>query len=342
MRFPRVSIIILNWNSWRDTIECLESLYRITYPNYDVIVVDNGSKDDSVQKIKEYCEGKIEVNSKFFKYDPNNKPIKVFEISEDEARIGRFNRPLYEKFDSDRRLILIKNKDNYGFAGGHNIGIKFALRCLNSNYILLLNNDTVVDPNFLTEMMNIVLDYKDIGICGPKIYYYDEPRRIWRAGGDFNFWIGMVKGKGADEIDHGQYNRISEEKFVDGCCMLVSREVLTKVGLLDETFFFGFEDVDICIRATKSGFKVLYVFKSKIWHKVSVSAKKSPFVYIKSIESRLKLLKKHCSKLQFISGSAFYLFQLLINSFLLILKLDKNKLKFYWKGFKDYILKALL
>ena len=86
--FPRVSIIILNWNGWRDTIECLESLYRITYPNYDVIVVDNGSRDDSVQKIKEYCEGKIEVNSKFFKYDPSNKPTKVFE----EDLIVRFTR----------------------------------------------------------------------------------------------------------------------------------------------------------------------------------------------------------------------------------------------------------
>ena len=109
--------------------------YRITYPNYDVIVVDNGSRDDSVRRIKEYCEGKIEVNSKFFKYDPSNKPIKVFEISEDEARKGRFDRPLYEKFDPDRRLILIKNKDNYGFAGGNNVGIKFALSVLNPKYI---------------------------------------------------------------------------------------------------------------------------------------------------------------------------------------------------------------
>ncbi|WP_342452635.1 glycosyltransferase family 2 protein [Thermococcus stetteri] len=69
--FPRVSIIILNWNGWKDTIECLESLYRITYPNYDVILVDNASKDDSVQKIKEYAEGKIKVNSKFFEYNPH-------------------------------------------------------------------------------------------------------------------------------------------------------------------------------------------------------------------------------------------------------------------------------
>ncbi|WP_370520470.1 glycosyltransferase family 2 protein [Thermococcus sp. LS2] len=97
--FPRVSIIILNWNGWRDTIECLESLYRITYLNYDVIVIDNGSRDNSIQKIREYCEGKIKVNSEFFKYSPYNKPIRVFEISEDEAKQGKFDRSLYEKFE---------------------------------------------------------------------------------------------------------------------------------------------------------------------------------------------------------------------------------------------------
>ena len=80
MNHPRVSIIVLNWNSWRDTIECLESLYRINYKNYDVILVDNNSQDGSIEKIKKYCRGEIEVNSKFFKYSKENKPIEVFEV----------------------------------------------------------------------------------------------------------------------------------------------------------------------------------------------------------------------------------------------------------------------
>ena len=89
MDYPRVSIIILNWNGWRDTIECLESLYRINYLNYDIIVVDNDSNDESIEKIKEYCNGKTEINSKFFKYSEENKPIEVFEILEDDARNKR-------------------------------------------------------------------------------------------------------------------------------------------------------------------------------------------------------------------------------------------------------------
>jgi GT2 family glycosyltransferase len=120
---PRVSIIILNWNGWRDTIECLESLYRIDYPNYDVIVVDNSSTDDSIEKIKEYCEGKIAVDSKFFKYDPRNKPIEVVECGKDE-------KPDIPKAQRDR-LFLIKNDKNYGFAKGNNIGIQYALKAFN-------------------------------------------------------------------------------------------------------------------------------------------------------------------------------------------------------------------
>ena len=84
----KVLIIILNWNGWRDTIEYLESLYQITYPNYDVIVVDNGSEDESIEKIKEYCEGKIKVESKFFGYPNENKLIKSIEYTRDEAEVG--------------------------------------------------------------------------------------------------------------------------------------------------------------------------------------------------------------------------------------------------------------
>lgn len=115
---PKVSIIILNWNGWEDTIECLESLYQITYPNYDVIVVDNCSKDESIEKIKEYAEGKIEVESKFFAFSDNNKPIKIVEYTREEAEAGGWKEKELENVPSNRKLILIKNEKNYGFAGG--------------------------------------------------------------------------------------------------------------------------------------------------------------------------------------------------------------------------------
>ena len=151
-----------------DTVECLESLYRINYPYYDVILIDNGSTDSSVEKIKDYCAGKINVDSKFFRYKHDNKPIEVIELMKEEAEKGK-----EVLFSMNERLILIKNFKNYGFAGGNNVGIRFALKALHPDHILLLNNDTVVDKNFLTELVNAIESDKSIGIVGPKIYYYD-------------------------------------------------------------------------------------------------------------------------------------------------------------------------
>ena len=82
---PKVSVIILNWNGWKDTIECLESLYQIDYPNYDIILVDNDSKDDSIQRIRDYCEGQLKPKSPFYNYNPKNKPIQIFEYTKDET-----------------------------------------------------------------------------------------------------------------------------------------------------------------------------------------------------------------------------------------------------------------
>jgi len=271
---PRVSIIILNWNGWKDTIECLESLYRIKYPNYDVIVVDNGSKDDSIQQIKEYAEGKIEVNSKFFEYNPNNKPIKVFEINEDEARRGEFNRPLYEKFDANRRLILIKNKGNYGFAGGNNIGMKFALSVLDPDYILLLNNDTVVDKYFLNELVKVAESDGKIGIVGPKIYYYDYKGQsdiISFTGQDIILPFAIQKKYGRRRVDKGKWDVNKEVDNVEGSCMLLKKEILEQVGLLNGRFFAYWEEVDLCFRARKKSYRAMYVAGSKIWHKESAS-----------------------------------------------------------------------
>jgi len=107
--YPRVAIIILNWNGWEDTI---------AYPNYDVIVVDNGSEDDSIEKIKEYCEGKIKVESKFFEYSSENKPIRIIEYSREEAEAGGGREQEIADLPSNKKLILIKNEKNYGFAGG--------------------------------------------------------------------------------------------------------------------------------------------------------------------------------------------------------------------------------
>ena len=270
---PRVSIILLNWKGWKDTIECLESLYRIEYPAYEVIVVDNDSQDDSVQKIKDYCEGKLAIESAFFKYDKENKPIEYIEYSEKE--IPDLESSSYDPF-SGKRLMLIKNAKNHGFAEGNNVGIRYALRVSKPEYILLLNNDTVVDACFLSELVKTA-EEKDAGCVGPKTYYYnycDRTDVISFAGGKLDMWKGNSPHVGARETDLGQYDIMREVDYVEGSCMLIKRKTLNDVGLLYSDYFLYWEEADWCVRAHKKGYKLIYAPKSKIWHKVSGSNKR--------------------------------------------------------------------
>lgn len=337
MEYPRVSIIILNWNGWRDTVECLESLYRITYPNYDVIAVDNGSTDNSVRKIKEYAEGKIQVSSKFFKYNPENKPIKVFEITEEEAKQGKFNRPLYEKYDVDRRMVLIKNKDNYGFAGGNNIGIKFALSVLNPDYILLLNNDTVVDIGFLDKLVKVAEKEKNIGIVGPKILYYHNNRVINSVGAKVNWKFGSAANIGENELDYGQYGLLTEREALLGACMLIKSEVFLKTGLLDEKFFIILEETDFCIRTKKQNYKIMYNPLAIVYHKGEQSRKRISLgnIYY-SYRNRILLIQNHFSGTQKIVGLLTNLFLVgfksVVLSFILKPQVSITLLKAYFDG----------
>ncbi|MBA2858829.1 hypothetical protein HNP93_001530 [Methanococcus maripaludis] len=296
---PQVSIIILNWNGWEDTLECLESLYRINYPNYNIVLIDNDSKDESIEKIKEYCNGKIEVNSKFFKYSSNNKPIEVFEILEKDARNNEFSKKeIFLKSKNDKKLLLIKNEDNYGFAGGNNVGMKFAIECLNSDYVLLLNNDTVVDENFLTEMVKVGESDEKIGVVGSKIYYYNYNGKgnvMWGlGGGGVNLKTGMTWHYEYKKEDMGKYTKDIECGYITGCSMLIKNEVLTELNGFDEDYFCYYEDTDLSVRAKKLGYKLMCACNSKLWHKVSASSGElSPFSIYILTRNNLWFVKKN-------------------------------------------------
>lgn len=270
---PKISILVLSWNGWEDTIECVESLFQVNYPNYDIIVVDNHSSDGSVQKIISFAKGEISCHSNFFKYNPENKPLKVFQYTNKESEIGHGNEEVIKGCKSNEKLILIKNDENFGFGEGNNIGIRFALKFLDSDYIILLNNDSVVHPDFLTEFLKVIADDHTIGVAGSKMYNYYEPSRIDSTGGKAWFWLMQLRNYGLEE-DLGQYEKIVERDFVYANSMIVKREVFEKVGLEDPYFFYGIEEYDFCIRAKRGGFKIMYVPKSIIWHKSGRSRKK--------------------------------------------------------------------
>ncbi|GAB4312171.1 MAG: glycosyltransferase family 2 protein [Methanobacteriaceae archaeon] len=317
-----VSIIILNWNGWKDTIECLESLYKIDYLNFEIIIVDNASEDQSVAKIKKYTEIKLEINSKFFYNNPENIA----------KRIKNYKKNVKNK-NNKKPIILLKNDENYGFAEGNNIGIKFSLYYLNPDYIFLLNNDTVVKNNFLSELIKVAQQENNIGIVGSKICYYDDPQKIWSSDCNIGWWTSYLSTKNSDTV--------KETDWVSGCGLLIKKELINKISFLDSELFFGWEDIDYCIRAKNADYRVFYNPESIIWHKVSKSRKKryknnfSP--YYNRFKARfqfLKVLKKYSSKYQQIFQLIFFiivytpflllilpLYELMIeNSYLFLLK----------------------
>jgi len=172
----------------------------------------------------------------------------------------------------ERKIQVLRSPSNIGFARGNNLGIKEALRNC-ADYVLLLNDDTIVSSDFLNMLVATGENHPDVGMLGPKIYYYDEPRRIWFAGAKFDEQTGLIFASHSDEIGNSRKNEKPEDSdYITGCALLVKKTLIDIIGLLDERFFLYWEDVDWGLRAKKVGLKNMVVPSSKIWHKVSASS----------------------------------------------------------------------
>ena len=230
----KIFVTILNFNGNKDTHECLQSLEAINKEDFDlsVVVVDNASKE---------------------KFAENKK---------------------YQKFI----LKIIRSEKNLGFAGGQNLGIKHALEN-GADYVVVLNNDVILDKNLISELLKTFQEEKDCGIVSPKIYFskghefhkdrYLESelgKVIWYAGGKMDWGNILASHRGVDEVDKGLYEKVEQTDFASGCCEMIKRDVLEKVGLFDERYFLYYEDNDLSQRAKKMGFKVFYQPKGILWH----------------------------------------------------------------------------
>lgn len=215
-------------------------------------------------------------------------------------------------------VCLIQNKKNYGFAKGNNIGIKYALKKFNPNYIFLLNNDTEVKSNAIKSMVEFAESRKETGIVGCKLLYPNK--LIQHAGGRIKpYGMGHY---GNREEDRGQYDKIKEVDYVTGAAFLIKREVIEKIGLLDEGFSPYFrEEVDFCFRARKLGYKILYYPKSKIIHYTSMSIKRRVKAYTFFVFERTRL------RLALLNFPILWLlpFELASLAFIFVSRKDENK-----------------
>lgn len=292
---PKVCIVILNWNGLEDTVECLESLKRITYPNYEIILVDNGSEGNDVEVLRE--------------------------------RFGD-------------HIHIIENDKNYGFAEGCNIGMRYALETSTTDYILLLNNDTVIDPDFLSELVDVADSNAMIGIVGPKIYYYHEPTMIQSAGGQINWWTGKMTLIGCGQNDRGQFDTMKDVDWLLGCAILIRRRTLEDIGLLFAGYFAYFEETDWCVKCTKAGYRVVYLPDAKVWHKRPPSISKtdnSRLYYV--TRNRFFFMKRNSTRLQFLSSFLYFFLRdfFSIPAMLIIRHKDIKLLREFYKGTCDGI-----
>lgn len=313
----KVSIIILNWNGWKDTIECLESLYQITYPNYDVILVDNGSEDESIKKIKEYCQGKIKINSKFYKYDPYSKPITIIEIKTGKTKITKKQYEQSKKSPSNRKIFLIKNDDNLGFAEGNNIGMRLAISTFDTDYILLLNNDTIVKKSFLNFLVLAAEKEKRVGICSSKIINMHNSRIIDSTGHIFKW--GHIVDRGNGRIDRGQYDKKKSIIGAMAAACLYKKEMIEDVGLFDPIFITQYEDVDLSWRSFMKGWKGKFVPEAVVYHKRGASIKKNSIILYKmqilGLKNSVLVVKRNANSYQKYLFSIFFIFNGFLNIF---------------------------
>jgi len=272
--YPLVSIITVNYNQTDVTCALLESLNKISYPNFEVIVVDNHSTEDDPKRIKQLY--------------PN--------------------------------IVFIENPINYGFAAGNNYGLMKA----RGEYVLLLNNDIEVPPNFMEPLVEKLEQNPGIGAVSPKIKFYYQPDTIQYAGyTPINKVTMRNTAIGYWEKDRGQYDKDYETAYAHGAAIMVPMHVVKEIGLMSYIFFLYYEEADWCVRIKEAGYKIYYVGHSYVLHKESVSTGKL---------SALKIYYQNRNRIVFMrrnqSGKDFYLALL----YQLFVAIPKNAFKFLMKG----------
>lgn len=285
-KYPLISIVSVQYGHADVTIDMVKSLRKITYPNIEVIVVDNASPDDHPEIVKEECP----------------------------------------------EIIYIVSEENLGFAGGNNLGFKVA----KGKYILMLNNDTVVDPHFLEPLVEKMENDKSIGIVSPKIRFFHTPDTLQYVGYDpINPITQRGGAKGFGEKDKGQYEEDALASYGHGAAMMIPMSVIKEVGLMADIFFLYYEELDWAHRIRDVGYKIYYVHNSIIYHKESISTggRVSPLRAYYMTRNRILYLRRN------VSGITYFfaiLYQLLVavpkNATLIAIKGNPKYIRAYVIG----------
>lgn len=269
---PRVHIVILNWNGWKDTIECLESVLHSDYPNFQIVLCDNDSQDGSVEHIQAWASGRIEATAATEDMAHCILPFSAKPIEYRVLDVQQITNNML--IDPALPLVIIRTGGNLGYAGGNNVGMCYAMLQSECEYVWLLNNDTVIVPDTLTQLVDHSRNLLSLGranTCGSVQRYYYFPHKIQALGGfQINQLTGICSstlGMGLsfdDDINHDEYRKMLHT--IHGCSWLLPRDYLERIGLMDEKYFLYYEEIDWTLRA-RGQFELTYADKAIVYHK---------------------------------------------------------------------------
>jgi hypothetical protein len=278
---PKVAVILLNWNSWEDTVDCLESLLRVEYPDFYPVVVDNASSDESIDKIRLWAQR-------------GSVPLEELTAAENSSFRGDTS-GICENKDGLRKVALIRSEQNLGFCAGNNLGLEFADQN-GADYFLVLNNDTIATRDLLNELVSAAESSAPVGLVGGVICYAEEPDTIWWAGGTFDYFLNTKRRYDRQPLSHLQEDHVFESEWISGCMMLIPKSVYRTVGGYDEQFFIWSEEWDLSIRVKNAGYRLVVAPRARVFHKVGRAlGVMSPLSYYYGIRNAMLLKKKHLS-----------------------------------------------
>jgi GT2 family glycosyltransferase len=265
------SIVIVNYKGHIDTIECLQSVLNLDSENYNIVVVDNSPTNESFEYILNWLNVPISVPT-----------LDEVEISSDEKSVINFSvhyesdEDFYNKKISNeflfKHIYLIKANNNNGFAAANNVGTTFLLNNCESSLFWFLNNDTVIHKNAIKEIVSFMNSHPKIGLAGTSLYEYTKPNILQYLGGKYKSFVAIdfpiSKGKMDFEVTDSDLKSID---FPPGASMLVTKQFVESVGLMNPDYFLFFEEIDWAVRGKKKGFDMGCILQSKVWHKGSCS-----------------------------------------------------------------------
>lgn len=271
-------VIILNYNGWKDTVECLDSVFQTEHINYKVIVCDNKSYDNSINNIKSWLDGKLDIReicrNTLLKTHLKKKPSYIY-----------WDKPLKDSYDSP--LLLVENRENRGFAAGNNIGINIAMNQNDCDCLFILNNDTVITPSTIYEGTQL-FNKPNIGIVSTLVKYYNDPSKLaWRKtyyNPETGYEYPVLK-------THTVSNKYLYK--YTGMAFFVSKEFVKTIGLMNEKYFLYFEELDWSIRS-KNKYQQAFAQSSIVYHKEASSVSyESPLSQFCTLRSRFLFIKKY-------------------------------------------------